>query len=89
MCDTPIARISFCILYLDKNKTHHEYSSCEIDFVEIHLGKLCVILRSRVLLVVCPHQGQIRPATPTGTSLYQGQQGDVNRFVRRQLKIRF
>ena len=30
--------------------------SCEIeDFVETHLGKLCVILRSRVLQVVCPH----------------------------------
>ena len=32
------------------------HSSCEIeDFVEIHLCKLCVILRSRVLRVVCPH----------------------------------
>ena len=33
------------------------HSSCEIeDFVETHLGKLCVILRSRVLRVVCPHR---------------------------------
>ena len=32
------------------------HSSCEIeDFVETHLCKLCVILRSRVLRVVCPH----------------------------------
>ena len=31
-------------------------SSCEIEyFVETHLCKLCVILRSRVLRVVCPH----------------------------------
>ena len=30
------------------------HSSCEIeDFVETHLYKLCVILRSRVLRVVC------------------------------------
>ena len=32
------------------------HSSCEIeDFVETHLCKLCVILRSRELRVVCPH----------------------------------
>ena len=31
-------------------------SGCEIeDFVETHLCQLCVILRSRVLRVVCPH----------------------------------
>ena len=40
------------------------HSSCEIeDFVETHLCKLCAILRSRVLRVVCPHQGY-RSATP-------------------------
>ena len=39
--------------YIIKNETH---SSCEIeDFVETHLCKLCVILRSLVLRVVCPH----------------------------------
>ena len=33
-----------------------KHSSCEIEhFVETHLCKLCVILRSRVLRVVCPH----------------------------------
>ena len=32
------------------------HSSCEIEyFVETHLCKLCVILRSRVLRVVSPH----------------------------------
>ena len=43
------------ILYY-KKKLHS--SSCDIeDFVETHLCKLavCVILRSRVLRVVCPH----------------------------------
>ena len=40
------------------------HSSCEIEyFVETHLCKLCVTLRSRVLRVVCPHQGY-RSATP-------------------------
>ena len=49
-------------------KTH---SSCEIedeDFVETHLCKLCVIPRSRVLRVVCPHSGY-RSATPLGTTV--------------------
>ena len=39
--------------FIMKMKIH---SSCEIeDFAKIHLCKLCVILRSRVLRVVCPH----------------------------------
>ena len=39
--------------YNTKNKIH---SSCEIEyFVKTHLCKLCVMLRSRVLRVVCPH----------------------------------
>ena len=38
-------------IYIEKLKIH---PICEIkDFVEIHLRKLCVILRSRVLRVVC------------------------------------
>ena len=45
--------ISHAPLYFIKIKIH---SSCEIEyFVEIHLCKLCAILRSRVLRVVCPH----------------------------------
>ena len=40
-------------IYIIKMKIH---SSCEIEyFVETHLCKLCVILRSRVLRVVYPH----------------------------------
>ena len=42
----------YTIAYYENKKN----SSCEIeDFVETHLRKLCVILRSRVLRVVCPH----------------------------------
>ena len=46
------------------------HSSCEIeDFFETnHLCKLCVILRSRVLRVVCPHEGY-RSATPVATTV--------------------
>ena len=44
------------------------HSICEIEyFVETHLCKLCVILRSRVLRVVCPHEGY-RSATPLATN---------------------
>ena len=40
------------IVYVIKIEIHF---SCEIEyFVETHLCKLCVILRSRVLRVVCP-----------------------------------
>ena len=46
-------RHHFRAWYIIKTKIH---SSCEIEyFVETHLCKLCVILRSRVLRVVCPH----------------------------------
>ena len=51
------------VQYIDSQLKHTEYiikikihSSCEIeDFVETHLCKLCVILRWRVLRVVCAH----------------------------------
>ena len=45
----------YILVYILKIKMHS--SSCEIeDFVyKLHLCKLCVILRSRVLRVVCPH----------------------------------
>ena len=50
-----------CIIYSRSVRVCHLlkikiHSSCEIeDSVETHLFKLCVILRSRVLLGVCPH----------------------------------
>ena len=48
--DCTINTTSYSII---KIKIH---SSCEIeDFVETHLCKLCVILRLRVLGVMCPH----------------------------------
>ena len=46
-------QIEHLSVYIIKIEIH---SSCEIEyFVETHLCKLCVILRSRVLRVVCPH----------------------------------
>ena len=37
-------------------KKIEKHSSCEVeDFAETHICKLCVILQSRVLRVVCPH----------------------------------
>ena len=52
--------------YIIKIKIH---SSCEIEFfVETHLCKLCVILRSRVLRAGCPHKGY-RSATPLATTV--------------------
>ena len=49
----PAMHVVAILLFIIKIKIH---SSCEIeDFVETHLRKLCVILRSRVLRVVCPH----------------------------------
>ena len=48
----PIEKI-YSGVYIIKKNIH---SSCEIeDFVETHLCKLCMILRSRVVRVVCPH----------------------------------
>ena len=69
----------WCMMYvcclpqdIIKMKIH---SSCEIeDFVETHLCKLCVMLRSRVLRVMCPHQGY-RSATPLPTTVVSGSTG--------------
>ena len=49
-------------------------------FVETHLRKLCVILRSRVLLgcVLIEDMGRRLPLELQQRSLYQGQQGDVS-----------
>ena len=45
------------------------HSSCKIEyFVETHLCKLCVILQSRVLRVVCLHS-EYRSATPLATTV--------------------
>ena len=45
------------------------HSICEIEyFVETHLCQLCVILRSRELRLVCPHEGY-RSAIPLGTTV--------------------
>ena len=50
-------------MYIIKIEIH---SKCEIeDCLETHLCKLCVILRSRVSRVVCPHE-EYRSATPLG-----------------------
>ena len=50
---TVTAATAITTIYIRKMKIH---SSCEFEyFVETHLCKLCVILRSRVLQVVCPH----------------------------------
>ena len=56
MCSKSVVILSYPTVYIIiKIKIH---SSCEIEyFVETHCCKLCVILRSRVLRVVCPHQG--------------------------------
>ena len=64
-----------------KKKIH---SSCEIeDFVENHLCKLCVILRSRVLLGVCVLVKDIGRRLPLQLQCsYQGQQGDDSQSVR-------
>ena len=53
MCVKNICSLNEEIKYIMKIKIH---CSCEIEyFVGTHLRKLCVILRSRVLRVVCPH----------------------------------
>ena len=47
------------------------HTRCEIvDFVETHLCKLCVILRPRVLLVVCAHNKDIGEYSVTIPSDY-------------------
>ena len=64
-------------------KLKYTPSSCETEgFVETRLCKLSVILRSRVLRVVCPHEGY-RSRLPLQPQIsYQGQQGDVRQSVR-------
>ena len=74
--------------YIIKKKLHSPAVKSKV--METHHCKLCVMLRSRVLLDVCPHRGY-RSATPLGTrvySLYQGQQGDFCQSVRAHYKTR-
>ena len=66
------------------------HSSCEIeDFVETHICKLCVILRSRVLRVVFLIKDIGRRLPLQLQCSYQGQQGGVSRSVRGNYKTRF
>ena len=61
-------------------------------FVETHLCKLCVILRSRVLRGVCvliKDVGRRLPLELQQCSLYQGHQDDVSQSVRGNYKTRF
>ena len=58
------------------------YSSREVEhFVETHLCKLCVILRSRVLRVVVLIRDIGRRLPSQLQCSYQGQQGDVSQSV--------
>ena len=67
------------------------HSSCEIEyFVETHLCKLCVILRSRVLRVLCVLVKDIGRRLPLQLQCsYQGQQGVVRQSVRGNCKTCF
>ena len=63
------------------------HSSCEIeDFVEIHLCKLCVILRSRALRVIKDIGRRLPLQLKCG---HQGQQGYLSQSVRGNYKNRF
>ena len=78
---------SLCWRIYYQNKIH---SSCEIEgFVETNLCKLCVKLRSHVLLCVLIKDIGWRLPLESQCSLYQGQQGDVNQAVRGNYKTRF
>ena len=60
--------VIFCFVFRDGYYSLQKiriHSVCEIeDLVETHLCKTCVILRSRVLRVVCPHSGYIGQRLP-------------------------
>ena len=65
------------------------HSSCEIeDFVETHLCKLCVILRSHYKLCVLIKDIGRRLPLQLQCS-YQGQQSDYSQSVRWNYKTRF
>ena len=74
-------------MYWTKNKKYTPAAKSKI-LSEIFFAR-CMILRSHVLLGVCPYWRYRSSATPLGTtqcSLYQGQQGDVSQSVRGNCK---
>ena len=53
---THVCKAALLVLVIYYSIKIEIHSSCEIEyFVDTHLCKLCVILRSHVLLVACPH----------------------------------
>ena len=77
----------YTVVYIIKIKIH---SSCEIEyFVETHLCKVRVILRSRSYWV-CVLIKDIGRRLPLQLQCsYQDQQGDVSQSVRGNYKTRF
>ena len=54
--DTPRRGTLYINIHIISIEKKYTIYSCELEyFVETHLCKLCVILRSRILRVVCPH----------------------------------
>ena len=71
--------------FFKKQQKIHHIQPCDRrqDFVETHICKLCVILRSQLLRwcvrVLMKHVGRRLPSVPA--SIYQGQQGDAKTFI--------
>ena len=80
--------VDYWVFLLQRMEIH---SSCEIeDFVETHLCKLCVMLRSRVYYELCVLIKDIGRRLPLQLQCsYQGQQDDSSQSVRGNYKTRF